>query len=288
MLYRLLPAVLLVLATAGPVAAEESSFDSNGVKIRYLMEGKGETVVLIHGFAASAEMNWIFPQVMSTLAGEFRVVALDCRGHGKSGKPHDPKAYGIQFSEDVVRLLDHLKLEKAHVVGYSMGAGIAGDLLARHPDRLLSVTLGGGAPWLAVNKDAMKVIEATATSLENGKGLAPLIIGLTPPGKPKPTEAQAAALSDLILKGQDPKALAAVLRGNRPLVTESQLKANKLPVFMVYGSQEAGWIKDAIAGARKVLPRTSVKEIEGGDHIGTISRPEFRKAILEFLLAQKK
>jgi pimeloyl-ACP methyl ester carboxylesterase len=288
MLSRLFPVLLLALATAGPTGAAEHYFDSDGVKIRYVTEGKGETVVLVHGFAASAELNWILPKVMAELAMEFRVVALDCRGHGKSGKPRDPKAYGPEMTRDVVRLLDHLKVKKAHVVGYSMGAGIAGDLLVRYPDRLLSVTFGGGGPWIRVNKDALAVVEATAASLENGKGLTPLLIALSPPGKAKPTEEAARAVSDLVLQGQDPKALAAVLRAERALVTEAQLKMNKVPVTFIYGDKESGWIKDVIATARKALPGSGVKEIEGGDHIGTISRPEFRKAILESLREQKK
>jgi pimeloyl-ACP methyl ester carboxylesterase len=288
MLSRLFPVLLLALAATGPARAAEHYFDSDGVKIRYVTEGKGDTVVLVHGFAASAEMNWILPKVMAELATEFRVVALDCRGHGKSDKPRDPKAYGPEMTRDIVRLLDHLKVKKAHVVGYSMGSGIAGDLLVRHPDRLLSVTFGGGGPWIRVNKDALAIVEATATSLENGKGLTPLIIALSPPGKTKPTEEAAQAVSNLILENQDPKALAAVLRAERALVTEAQLKTIKIPVTFIYGNRESGWIKELIVTARKALPASGMKEIEGGDHIGTISLPEFRKAILEFLREQKK
>src|SRR5208282_1322320 len=100
----------------------------------------------IHGFGANLDMQWVLPGVARALAKGHRVIAYDSRGHGKSGKPHDPKAYGVQMIEDPVRLLDHLKIKKAHVIGYSMGAMIAAKLLAAHPDRLLTVTLGGAGP----------------------------------------------------------------------------------------------------------------------------------------------
>src|SRR5207302_6396416 len=79
----------------------------------------------------------------------FQVIALDCRGHGKSDKPHDPAQYGPEMAADVVRLLDHLKIEKAHLIGYSSGAFIAGKVAAIHHELVLSVVYGGQAPVIA-------------------------------------------------------------------------------------------------------------------------------------------
>ena len=64
--------------------------------------------------------------VIDALKKDYKVIALDLRGCGGSGKPHDPKAYGIEMVNDVVRLLDHLKIDKAHIVGYSMSAKTPG------------------------------------------------------------------------------------------------------------------------------------------------------------------
>jgi pimeloyl-ACP methyl ester carboxylesterase len=117
-----------------------------------------------------------------------------------------------------------------------MGAAVAGRLLASHPDRLLSVTFGGGGPLLDPPKEFRAVVDATAGSLEKGKGIGPLVIALTPDGQPKPTPEQAEALSGLFLAGKDQEALAAVLRGQRGLeVTAAELKATKVPVRFVYG-----------------------------------------------------
>src|ERR1051325_9135021 len=110
----------LLIFTIAYAHAEDHFFDSNSVKIRYVVEGKGEPVVLIHGFTASIEANW--GTAIKPLSESYQVIALDCRGHGKSDKPTDPKMYGREMGEDVIRLMDHLHIAKAHVVGYSMGA----------------------------------------------------------------------------------------------------------------------------------------------------------------------
>jgi pimeloyl-ACP methyl ester carboxylesterase len=123
------------------------TFDANGVKIAYFVQGEGEPVVLIHGWLSSAGINWVLPGTSGMLAKEFKVIALDMRGHGLSDKPTEEDAYGQELVEDIVRLMDHLKIEKAHIVGYSMGGIVAGNFLVKHPDRALSGTLGGMA-WL--------------------------------------------------------------------------------------------------------------------------------------------
>src|SRR5262245_8695747 len=107
-----------------PVAAlsEDRFFESNGVKIRYVVEGQGEAVLLIHGVSADLERNWGGPGVFGALSKNYRTIAYDNRGHGKSDKPYDPTKYGKEMVEDAARLLDHLDIKRAHVVGYSMGA----------------------------------------------------------------------------------------------------------------------------------------------------------------------
>ena len=106
-------------------ALEDKTFDSRGVKIHYIIEGQGEPVILVHGFTASIPVQWGLPGIISKLAKQYQVIALDNRGHGNSDKPHDPDSYGKQMPEDVLRLMDHLKIKKAHVVGYSMGGFMA-------------------------------------------------------------------------------------------------------------------------------------------------------------------
>ena len=116
---------------------------SDGVRLHYFNVGEGSAVVLIHGYTANAEDKWFSTGVAPSLSARHRIVAIDCRGHGRSDKPHDPMKYGPQMAEDVIELLDHLGIDKAHVHGFSMGGGIVTQLLARHPERLISASYGG-------------------------------------------------------------------------------------------------------------------------------------------------
>src|SRR5436190_17147545 len=116
---RLFDADLQAPAEAPQPTAFQSNFlDSNGVRIRYVDQGQGPPVVLIHGYTGNLERHWINPGVFTELARDHRVIALDCRGHGKSDKPHSPGSYGVEMGKDIVKLLDHLKISRAHIVGF--------------------------------------------------------------------------------------------------------------------------------------------------------------------------
>jgi pimeloyl-ACP methyl ester carboxylesterase len=114
-----------------------------GVRIRCFVQGSGSPVLLIHGWHSSAQLNWIAPGTMAALARTHRVIALDLPGYGGSDKPDMADAYGEQWVEDVVQVLEHVGAAKAHVVGYSLGGLIALKFIVDHPDRVLSGTLGG-------------------------------------------------------------------------------------------------------------------------------------------------
>jgi pimeloyl-ACP methyl ester carboxylesterase len=133
----------LISLLPGVARGADRFFDSDGVRIRFTDQGQGPPVVLIHGFSASSDMNWGFPGVVEMLAKDFRVITLDNRGHGKSDKPVEVDDYGVNMVDDVQRLLDHLKIEKAHFVGYSMGGMMTMKLAAIAPQRMNSAVVGG-------------------------------------------------------------------------------------------------------------------------------------------------
>lgn len=140
-----LPSVLCLLMTAGAVLAQDKPQGgyftaSDGVKIHYLVQGKGTPVILIHGYTGSAQGNWFSNGIAQALAKNHMVIAIDCRNHGKSDKP---QPNGPGRAEDVVELMDHLKIQKAHFHGYSMGGGIVARLLAMIPDRFMTAGFGG-------------------------------------------------------------------------------------------------------------------------------------------------
>jgi pimeloyl-ACP methyl ester carboxylesterase len=136
-----------VLAASASLAAQQPAHKfmtaSDGVKIHFMEMGSGTPVVLIHGYTANAEGKWFKPGIAQALAKGHRVVAIDARGHGQSDKPHDPLKYGPRMAQDVVELMDHLKIDRAHVHGYSMGGSILTQVLAKHPERVITAIYGG-------------------------------------------------------------------------------------------------------------------------------------------------
>lgn len=153
--------VAMLWTLAGAAAAQDRFFDSGGVRIRYVERGAGAPVVLVHGFTGSIERSWIETGVLPDLARDYRVIAFDLRGHGASDKPHYPRAYD-DVGLDVIRLLDHLRLRRAHLVGYSLGGIIVAKLLTTHPERLLSATLGAAAYRRGQSERSDRETEAAA------------------------------------------------------------------------------------------------------------------------------
>jgi pimeloyl-ACP methyl ester carboxylesterase len=241
-----------VLCCLHPGVCSAATFDSRGVKIWYSVQGNGEPVVLIHGWLSSAGINWGLPGTTALLAKDFQVIALDVRGHGWSDKPIKEEAYGPELVEDVVRLLDHLKIKKAHIVGYSMGGIIAGNFIARHPDRVLSGTLGGMG-WLRKGGAAQWGFN------QIGKGD---IVA-------RPAAVCARSLAKLAL-------------------TEKEIKAIRVPVTVLVGDKDELVKKLYLAPVQAVRKDWPVVQIKDADHITCILKPQFKEAIKKWLARQKK
>ncbi len=263
-------------------------FDSNGVRIHYLDEGKGSPVVLIHGYTGTAERHWIAPGVFTALATDHRVIALDCRGHGQSGKPTEPGAYGVEMSRDVVRLLDHLRIPRAHIVGFSMGAMLAGHLLTTNPDRFITATLVAHPTVRGWTAEDERDAEANARDLESDTPFRRLIVGISPPGAP-PSEEDIRALSKRLVAANDTKALAAYHRGRRTLaVTDAQLAAVRVPTLGIIGTADPSL--RGMQDLARVMPALTLVLVDGAEHggeRGILRRPEFRAALREHLAAER-
>ena len=178
--------------------------DSGGVKIRYVMRGQGEPVILLHGFIFSAKSNWIDGGVFEALSQDYRVVALDLRGHGESGKPHDARSYGLEMINDVLRLMDHLKIERAHLIGYSLGGILALKLIEVAPERLLSLVLGG-AGWVREGDHRWTALAEMLEKIKPGESMSPHFW-------PKESERPPREVQQIV-DNNDPVALAALSRG---------------------------------------------------------------------------
>jgi len=282
---RLLVAAALALASRGFAQPISKSFNSNGVQIRYVEQGAGDPVLLIHGYTASIESNWMDPGVFQELAKGHRVIAFDLRGHGKSGKPTDPAAYGAEMVQDAIRLLDHLGIRRVHVVGYSLGAIITLKLVTTSPDRFITATLGGHAGYRNWKPEYDRNAEPRAVELEGEVPFRGLVVAMTPRDVPPRTEEQIRALSAALAAVNDVKALAAYTRaGTRALnTTDAEVAAIKIPVLGVIGSLDN---VPSMSSLKTVLPSLSVIVIDGATHVGDRGaprRPEFVKAIREFI-----
>lgn len=170
--------VLGLIAVSATAFAAEPKHDffttSDGIKIHYMTLGdSGSPVILIHGYTGSAEGNWFRNGIAELLAKNHRVIAIDCRNHGRSDKP---QPNGPGKAEDVIELMDHLKIQKAHIHGYSMGGFITGSLLATHPDRFITAAFGGSGipesdPALAEKAAAMDAKGTDPQEAEASRGL---------------------------------------------------------------------------------------------------------------------
>jgi pimeloyl-ACP methyl ester carboxylesterase len=266
--------MLLALALLGALQSVDTTFDSHGVPIHYVMSGIGEPVVLIHGFSATLEM---WDPIRAELSKDFRVIAMDCRGHGRSGKPHQPSAYGIEMVNDVIRLLDHLHIQKAHVVGYSMGGSIALKLLETHPDRLLSVVSGASSGFRPNDEqwDSVLVKELVA-----GVPLSQAMIEAAPPGTPVPSPEQRAMMARMDSM-QDSRALGAQRLGNPGLYVDyARFKRNHVPVLLLVGANDN---PGRFSEIRAALPNATFVVIPNAGHGSAPYRPEFVQALGAFL-----
>jgi pimeloyl-ACP methyl ester carboxylesterase len=247
------------------------SFQNGDVEIAYFEEGNGDPIVLVHGFASTAAVNWVQPGWVQTLtrAGR-RVIALDNRGHGASGKLYDPAAYHTRLmAEDVRALLDHLDIAQADVMGYSMGARITAFLAALHPARVRSAILGGLGIRL-VNDVGLPVSIADALETPSLADVA------DPMGRMFRTFAEQTK-SDL-------KALAACIRGSRQTLAADEVRKIATPALVAVGT------KDPIAGSAQelaaLLPHGQALDIPERDHMLSVGDRVFKAGVIEFLSAQ--
>jgi pimeloyl-ACP methyl ester carboxylesterase len=260
-------------------AAEDRFLDVGGVRIRYVERGAGQAVVLLHGFTGSIERSWIETGVMPDLARDHRVIALDLRGHGKSDAPHEAAAYE-HIGTDVIRLMDHLRLDRAHIVGYSLGGIIAFKLLTMYPERFLSAVVGAAAYRRSRSERADREAQAAAREIEGGIYRA-LIVSTAPTDEPAPTEQVIKALSAAI--PGDRKAHAALMRARRALlVTDAEMVAVRVPTLAVVGAADPQLLR--VKAMQAVWPALAVEIVPGATHPtvhprGLPRRPEFLAAI---------
>ncbi len=244
------------------------SFRNGAVEIAYLDEGEGEPIVLVHGFASNKEVNWVHPGWVAALtrAGR-RAIALDDRGHGASSKLYDPSSYhSAAMAEDVRALLDHLKIERADVMGYSMGARITAFLAVNQPARMRSSILGGLGIRLV---EGVGLPESIAEALE-----APSLADVQDPTGRLFRIFAEQTKSDL-------RALAACIRGSRQTLSRAEVAGIRMPVLVAVGTtdQVAGNAHELAA----LIPGARALDIPGRDHMLAVGDKVYKAGVIDFL-----
>jgi len=244
------------------------SFNHDDVEIAYLDEGEGDPIVLVHGFASTKNVNWVYPTWVSELRKDGRrVIALDNRGHGESSKLYDSARYSIPtMSGDILALMDHLSIDRADVMGYSLGGRMAAWLGLSAPARLRSAILGGiGIAMIEGGGPG----ENVAVALE-----APSLDDVT-----DPVGRTFRAFADQTRS--DRLALAACLRGSRDVMTTEEAARISVPVLIAVGTT------DEVAGSAHalgdIIPGSEVLDIPGRDHMRAVGDKVYKSGVLDFL-----
>lgn len=244
------------------------TFSSDGLDLDYVEEGEGDPILLIHGFASTKEVNWINTSWFKTLTGDGRrVIAFDHRGHGGSVKLYDPNQYDTRLmAKDALRLLEHLRLPRADIMGYSMGARVTAQMALLYPEAVRSAIMGGLGIHLV---DSTGLPTSIAEALE-----APSLDDVT-----EPMGRMFRAFSDA--NKADLKALAACIRGSRQILTREQVAEIRVPALVAVGT------RDAIAGdphaLAALLPKGEALDIPNRDHNPAVGDKVFKQSVLEFL-----
>jgi pimeloyl-ACP methyl ester carboxylesterase len=258
------PAALATVAPSG-------FFDSDGVRIHYETFGQGKPIVLVHGFPISMDLNWVGTNWVETLQPVRRVVGLDCRGHGESDKPHDPEAYGIEnMAGDVLRLMDHLSIDEADLLGYSQGSGISAYLLAHHRERFTSVILTAIGDRFVLG----------STEEGHSNAMAEAMLAEDPSQITDPGAKAFRAIADA-MPNTDLKALAAIAQRPREPIDPADFAGVDIPVLVISGAEDTS--PAAMAAA---TPGSELVLIPDTDHFTVIPDQRFKDAVLAFLKEQ--
>ncbi len=244
------------------------TFQSDGLTLAYESFGEGPPVLCIHGFASSGKVNWIDTGWVETLTtAGYRAIVLDNRGHGGSDKPYDPERYYPQdMARDAVALLDHLGIERAAVLGYSMGARIAAFMAFQHEERVVCAIFGGMG---------MNLINGLSDGNDIISGLrAPSLDGLK-----HPTARQFRIFADHTKA--DRQALAACMETSRQPMARADVRRIAVPVLVAVG--EADEMAGPPEPLAELMPDAEAFVIPKRDHMRATGDTKFKTAALAFL-----
>jgi pimeloyl-ACP methyl ester carboxylesterase len=244
-------------------------FDSDGVRIHYELSGHehGRPIVLVHGFASDYRLNWVGTRWQETLVNAgFRVIGIDCRGHGHSDKPHDEASYDVGLmAGDVIGVLDDQGVESAAYLGYSMGGRIGLQVMLDHPRRITRAVFGGIGATGAISH-ASQIAEAFRLGHPTDDPIAQTFYAFA---SSRPTN--------------DLRALAACILGLKADVKPDRLARIRTPILIVVGDRDE--IARGAPELIELIPTARLVTIGERDHLSAVPAREFKQAALDFLTA---
>ena len=276
-----------LLLPAVSVHADGRFFDSDGVRIHYYDQGQGVPLVILHGGAGDAAFwaqdsgpDFIGYDFQGALAAAgYRVLAVDLRGYGKSDKLHEPSAYGFEMSRDVARLLDHLGIERAHVMGYAQGGLIANWMRREFPDRLFTATMCSGG---LLPEDSFWVKHADEFADGMAKlDMTPVVREMTPPGQPVPSREEVQARYADMFEKIDMQALSAMVRAQAIPDSKEELGSNTVPTLAFIGEHDHNR-RDVEAMAEHMSNLETIV-LPGASHQAAVRHPMFLAELLKFI-----
>ncbi|WP_445957312.1 alpha/beta fold hydrolase [Yeosuana sp.] len=251
-----------------------AKFTINKVSISYEVYGTGKPIVLLHGGAVDFNYNYVQTGWIQTLREKgFQVIGINFRGYGESDKSNDPDFYGTtNFSDDVINLINHLKLENVGLIGYSMGTVIAFDLLHKHPEYF-----------------SKAVLIATGDGLI---GIPPFILGNIISGFaqvfsydsfPNHLPSHISSYWNFInVVGLDKKSMIALSLGKYPPLTVQNAAEIEVPILIISGE------KDLVLGkgqkAAQSLPQGEYLEIKDANHFELATDKKVHQSTIKFLI----
>lgn len=249
-------------------------FECDGLQIHYESFGAGPPIVLVPGWGANTETNWVGPGWIDALKGSRMVVSLEPRGHGKSDKPHVPAAYSYAaMSRDVIALMEHLNIDRADYMGYSMGAFMGAYLLGHHTERFNAMILGGIGNETEESANACIAIAEALRAPDPSSITDPVGAGYRMYAASNPdNDLEVLAISALQMW---PEGYPLELGGEG-------LRRARIPVLIVNGSDDHPYVDsdDLLAEA---IPNAQLVTLPGANHLSAVTHPEFKQAVLKFL-----
>ena len=257
--------------------------ENSGIKIHYEIEGSGPEVIVIHGFAADLEINWRRPGVADALKAENRLIMMDCRGHGKSDKPTNPAMYGAKMLGNITTLMDHLGIDRANFLGYSMGSRLSLNLLLTKPERFKSAILGG-----FVLPDPAESPSMVDPGIERRDIVVKALLADSLEKVTDPVGREFRRFAEST--GGDLKALAAVMMSSTgyeaadlsdPKTMLERMQSIPIPLMTIVGNDD--FLPGDKSRMAMLVPNGCHFLIQGRDHLTVVPDPRFHMAVRAFL-----